>query len=193
MKSSIIIAGGCMYQRSLDLTKTISHKSVLLLGPRQTGKSTLLKTLFPGALTINLLHGDLYRTLTAAPERLRDIVRPVYASHGDEIPIVIIDEIQKIPQLLDEVHALLGDHPELRFLLTGSSARKLRRQGVNLLGGRARKASLHPITSVEYLTDAAPEDMFKNLLQWGGLPHVLQSADPKGELQDYAGLYLKEE
>lgn len=117
-----------MYNRILELDTFLRHRSLFLLGPRQTGKSTLLRTSFPAALYIDLLANDVFRRLAAAPERLRDDV--------NGYNLVIVDEIQKLPGLLDEVQRAI-DTTGTRFLLTGSSARKLRRGRANLLGGRA--------------------------------------------------------
>ncbi len=103
---------------------------MFLFGPRQTGKSTLLQTLFPQAKFYDLLEADTFRELSAAPELIRQRLRP-----QDEL--VIIDEIQKLLPLLDEVHLLIERNKDLRFILTGSSARKLKRGGANLLAGRA--------------------------------------------------------
>jgi len=120
-----------MFARDLDLRGVLRVKSALLLGPRQTGKSTLLRQTFPEALFVDLLEPTSFRQLSAAPERLSERVRAADA------PVVIIDEVQKLPALLDSVHRLIEQDKRRRFLLTGSSARKLRRGGTNLLGGRA--------------------------------------------------------
>ena len=120
-----------MIERSLDLRPVLDQKSCFLFGPRQTGKTTLIEKQFPHAPLIQLLDAEAQRSLLRNPSRL-----------GEQIPqtskVVIIDEVQKIPELLDQIHLLI-EKRKIRFLLTGSSARKLKRQGVNLLGGRARK------------------------------------------------------
>jgi predicted AAA+ superfamily ATPase len=181
-----------MFTRTLDITPTLEAKSAFLFGPRQTGKSTLLANRLPEALFISLLRADDFRQLSAAPERLREWIG------GHRFPkkkpkLVVVDEIQKLPSLLDEVHSLIESDKSLRFVLTGSSARKLRRSGTNLLGGRARRLALHPITSQEFTSDAGKRDALDTLLQWGGLPSVLGSKSPKEDLEDYIGGYLKEE
>lgn len=178
-----------MFKRILDLKKTLSRKSLFLLGPRQTGKSTLLKTLYPDSLYINLLNNRDFQRYSQKPDHLTEVI----AAHKEKSKdrIVIIDEIQKLPILLDEVHNLIESDKSLRFILTGSSARKLRRQGVNLLGGRAARFHLHPI--------CYPELEKKTLKNWlekltiGGLPSILQSTEPQADLKDYVGLYLREE
>ncbi len=106
--------------------------------------------------------------------------------------IVVIDEIQKIPELLDVAHSLIESKIKKRFILTGSSARKIKKQGQNLLGGRAFPLSLHPITSKEYLTGAKNQDLHP-LLEQGGLPQVITSKNPNRLLKAYVGVYLQEE
>ena len=116
-----------MYQRSLDLTEILKHKSIFLFGPRQTGKSTLVHEIFPDAAFYDLLEADTFRELSARPEYLRQTL-------DERRSVVVIDEIQKLPALLDEVQLLLERNKKLRFVLTGSSARKLKRGAANLLG-----------------------------------------------------------
>lgn len=176
-----------MFDRLLDLHAVVRDKSALLLGPRQTGKSTLLRQSFPDALFVDLLEPETFRQLSAAPERLSDRVEATAAS------VVIVDEVQKLPELLDSVHRLIERDKRRRFVLTGSSARKLRRAGTNLLGGRARLLRLCPITSKEVLTDPSAGRSWRDLVAFGGLPSVLTSGDPKAELADYVGVYLREE
>jgi len=176
-----------VYTRFLKLNEILERKSILLLGPRQTGKTTLIKSQFSDATQINLLEGEFFSLLSAHPEKLRGIVQ---ASRSKKI---VIDEIQKIPSLLDEVHSLIEKDKALRFLLTGSSARKLRKQGVNLLGGRARRLDIFPITYREFLSQQGNRDPVSTLLQWGGVPAILDSTEPIDDLKDYVGTYLKEE
>jgi predicted AAA+ superfamily ATPase len=114
-----------------------------LFGPRQTGKSSLIKTLFPDAVYINLLYSDNFLKFSREPSLFREIVENL----KDKNKLVIIDEIQKVPLLLDEVHDLIEKGH--KFIMTGSSARKLKRGGANLLGGRARERRLYPLTSNE--------------------------------------------
>jgi predicted AAA+ superfamily ATPase len=181
---------GFMFKRTLDIKSLANSKSLFLLGPRLTGKSTVLKTHCPNALVIDLLDPPQFRSLAAQPELLADRIR---AHPFKEKPsIVVIDEIQKLPSLLDEVHRLIEIDRDLRFVLTGSSARKLlRKSGVNLLGGRARMARMHPITYPELKSDN--NYSFEYAVQWGGLPSILTSKEPKEDLKAYVGLYLQEE
>src|SRR4030043_1190934 len=128
---------GVMYSRLL------SHpdpQSFFLFGPRGTGKTTWVRRSFPGAVYIDLLEAELFTRLTANPQRLESLIPD---GHRDWI---VIDEIQRIPDLLAEVPRLIETRKH-KFALTGSSARKLRRGGVNLLGGRARTLSMHPLTA----------------------------------------------
>lgn len=170
-----------MYHRALEISNALKRKSVFLLGPRQTGKSTLLRARFPDARYVDLLEADTFRELSAFPESLRQRMTP-------RERLVIIDEIQKLPRLLDEVQLLIDRNPQLRFLLTGSSARKLRHGNANLLGGRALFHALHPLTSAEVGVARSLD-----LCQWGGLPAMLDSPDPRADLNAYVGTYLKEE
>ena len=180
-----------MYKRLLLLEKTIIDRSIFLLGPRQTGKSTLLRLLFPSALFIDLLRPQTFTSLTQNLSVLEELIlaRPDQVSE-----IVVIDEIQKLPEVLDEVQRLMFHRPNLRFVLTGSSARKLRRHGTNLLGGRARMRRLVPLTTREYATggEIRAEDVLR-LLQVGGIPSILDGNDPWDDLQGYVGVYLQEE
>ncbi len=173
-----------MYSRSIQLSKIIDKKSVLLLGPRQTGKSTLIKTQLGSAPIYNLLDAGLYGRLSADPTSLR---REVLAMRPSP-KVVIIDEVQRLPELMNEAHILIEDHG-LKLVLTGSSARALRRKGVNLLGGRARVVHLHPLTSVEI---GESFDLLKALND-GLLPAIYGDEDADAQLSDYAGTYLREE
>lgn len=128
----------------LDLASDLRHRSVFLFGPRQTGKTTWLSALFPHAPVFNLLRGEVFLRLSREPGRLRQELATVSRS---SVP-VIIDEIQKLPSLLDEVHDLIESRG-LQFVLAASSPAKLRRGGVNLLGGRARTRLLFPFVSAE--------------------------------------------
>ncbi len=158
-------------------------QSFFLFGPRGTGKSTLIRRDFKDALWIDLLKPDLLRTYTAEPERLFGIVRAHHNKH------VVIDEIQRIPSLLSVVHSLIEEDRKKQFILTGSSSRKLRRAGADLLGGRALKCALHPFMAAE-LGDAFSLQV---ALKQGLLPIIWQAPNPEQSLEAYIGLYLEEE
>lgn len=156
--------------------------SLFLFGPRGTGKSWWVRQAFPDATYVDLLEARLYNDLLAEPGRIESLI-PEGRS-----PTVIIDEIQKIPALLDEVHRLIeGRH--VRFVMTGSSARKLRRRGVNLLAGRARTRFLHPLTVRELGSDF---DLSRSL-RFGHLPSACTEEDPSEYLESYVRTYLREE
>lgn len=167
-----------MYKRTLDLTKLLEKKSFFLFGPRGTGKTTLLRHTLSDATVIDLLEIKTYR------EYLKN---PSLISEQKLKPIVVIDEVQKLPEILDEVHRLI-EAEKLTFLLTGSSARKLKRGGANLLAGRAWWAEMFPLTSNEI-----PDFDLMTYLNRGGLPVVYPSDDYVEELRAYTALYLKEE
>lgn len=176
-----------MYQRKLELSRLLTSKSLFLLGPRQTGKSTLLKATLPEAISFNLLDEALFRSLISFPERLREYL-PKLKSSPQAPQLVVIDEIQRIPSLLNEVQLLLDTRSDLRFVLTGSSARKLKRGHANLMGGRARFAQLHPLVTPEIGALRLDERILK-----GSLPAILDSPEFKEDLKAYVGGYLKEE
>jgi predicted AAA+ superfamily ATPase len=167
--------------RLLDLPALLKKRSYFLLGPRQTGKTALLRRTLPAARVYDLLDTSVYLALSQAPGRLAQELGP-----ADRL--VVIDEIQRLPELLNEVHRLM-ENRGIRFLLTGSSARKLRRGGVNLLGGRARIQYLHPLTSQEL------GDRFDlaHAVERGLLPSIYFSDDPRADLQAYTGLYLQQD
>lgn len=168
-------------QRQLDLRKILKTKSCFLFGPRQTGKTSLLSQQFPKAKVIDLLLADNYRKYSSAPERMRQEV-----TENDSL--IIIDEIQRLPELLNEVHYLI-EKKKVKFLLTGSSAKKLRRQGINLLGGRARSRILHPFTRYELGKDFNLDQA----LETGLIPSIYFSDSPWEDLGAYVGDYLKTE
>lgn len=170
-----------MYRRALDLRAVVEQRSVFLFGPRQTGKSTLVRQLFPEAAYYDLLEADTFRELSVSPARLRQTLDP-------RRRVVVVDEIQKCPPLLDEVHLLIERNPSVRFVLTGSSVRKLKRGGANLLAGRARVVRLHPLVAAE-----VPAGRFADRINRGGLPGFLDAADPQADLRAYVGTYLREE
>jgi predicted AAA+ superfamily ATPase len=155
-----------------------------LFGPRGTGKSTWLAQEFPDALRLDLLSPDVLRTYQARPERLRERIA---AEPG--VNTVVIDEVQKAPQLLDVVHSLVEERAGPRFVLTGSSARKLRHGAANLLGGRLVAAQMPPFLAAE-LGEAFD---LQRALQIGLVPLVWEAPDPAATLAAYAGLYLQEE
>ena len=159
-----------------------SRKSFFLFGPRGTGKTTWLKHHLPDALFINLLQSEFYNRLSANPGHLRELIPPRHEER------VIIDEVQRIPALLNEVHDLIESR-KLDFVLTGSSARALRRKGVNLLAGRALTYFMHPLTVTEQ------QDAFdlRNSIQLGHLPARFNEDDPGKYLKDYVQTYLREE
>jgi len=168
-------------KRLLDLRKELEKKSCFLFGPRQTGKSWLIRHSLKNCRTYNLLDSETYLTLGRSPQRLREEASP-------KERIVVIDEIQKLPGLLDEIHRLI-EEGKIHFLLTGSGARKLRRGGVNLLGGRARTKYLHPFSYAELKENF---DLTK-ALNHGLLPPIYFSGEPEEDLKAYVGTYLKEE
>lgn len=158
--------------------------SFFLWGPRQSGKSTLLRQRFPDALTINLLESDTFAKYTANPERLRQELRGMERRPQR----VIIDEVQKIPVLLDEVHLLI-EEDQIAFGLCGSSARKLKRGHANMLGGRALRFELTGLSAAE-----CPDFDLTQMLNAGYLPrHYLNPKRALTYLQGYVGDYLKEE
>src|SRR3989338_5934849 len=136
-----------LFKRQLDLNQLLSKKSFFLLGPRATGKSTLVREqLSDSAIVVNLLQSQLRLRLLSSPWDLESIIEAEIAKKPCQL--IVIDEIQKIPELLEEVHNLIESRG-WRFLLTGSSARKLKSSQVNLLGGRAWTAHFYPLSYSE--------------------------------------------
>ena len=170
-----------MLERILKL-KEIENDSLFLWGSRQTGKSTLLRALFPNARLYDLLKTDVRMAFQLRPALLREECEML-----DEGELVIIDEVQKVPALLDEVHWLI-ENRGLRFILSGSSARKLRRSGANLLGGRALRCTLFPLVSAEI-----PDFDVERALNNGMLPRHYLVEDPSKRIQAYIGDYLQQE
>lgn len=167
-----------MYPRLLQVPKA----SFFLFGPRGTGKSSWVGTAMPEAAVIDLLEADTCNRLLAAPDRLEGMIPRKHRGW------IVIDEVQKVPALLDEVHRLI-EKRRWRFALTGSSARKLRRGGVNLLAGRARTNHLFPLTAAELGDDFD----LRHAVKYGGLPSVWVEDDPGAFLSSYVRTYLQEE
>jgi len=168
-------------ERRMDLRELLRHKSHFLFGPRQTGKSFLIRHTLADARVYNLLNSEVFLTLSQHPTRLAEEIKP-----GEKT--VVIDEIQRLPGLLNEVHRLIEERG-IHFLLTGSSARKLRQGGVNLLGGRARVKHLHPFVYPEL---GARFDL-QRVLHAGLLPGIYFSDNVDADLAAYAGAYLQQE
>jgi predicted AAA+ superfamily ATPase len=167
-----------MYSR---LLRPPAKQSYFLFGPRGTGKSSWVQKAYPQSTYIDLLHDETYRRLLARPEALGEFLPPAPS-------IVVIDEVQKVPSLLDEIHRLI-EKRRIQFVLTGSSARKLKKQGVNLLAGRALTYSPFPLTSLELGRDFN----LRRALRYGMLPMAVTSENPKRFLDSYVRTYLKEE
>ena len=173
-----------MFNRELSLPRP-GEETFFLWGPRQTGKSTLLRGTYAGGLWVDLLRSDDFRRYVARPELLRQELEAEPLPDGSQ---VVIDEIQKVPALLDEVHWLI-ENRGLHFALCGSSARKVRRGAANLLGGRALRYELHGLSAHE-LGSAFDLD---RILNHGYLPRIY-AADRHGRMLDaYIADYLKEE
>jgi uncharacterized protein len=161
------------------------RQSAFLWGPRKTGKSTYLRAAFPRSLTFDLLQTDVMLALARRPALLRE--RLLAADPARLAHPVILDEVQKVPALLDEVHWLI-ENRGLRFILCGSSARKLRRGRINLLGGRAWRYEMHPLASVE-----VPDLDLLRALNRGLVPSHYLSPEYRRSLAAYVVDYLKEE
>lgn len=170
-----------MFNRELQIPLE-SRKSFFLFGPRGTGKTTWLAQKLPDALFINLLRSDFYLPLSANAAHLRALIPDGYDGW------IVIDEVQRVPDLLNEVHDLIESQGHV-FVLTGSSARKLRRDSVNLLAGRALTYHMHPLTVAEQGSAFRLEDS----LRFGHLPARFSEPDPARYLQDYVQTYLREE
>lgn len=172
-----------MFQRLFNLPLQ-AKDSLFIFGPRGTGKTSWLKNHIPQneMVYLDLLNGETFRKLSAKPESLREHIPPTFKGW------IVIDEVQKIPAILDEVHRLIENY-HYRFILTGSSARKLKRAGVNLLAGRAIRYTMHPlvIQELESHFDLA------FALQHGLLPALYSYDDPAGYLASYVNTYLREE
>lgn len=167
-------------KRVLPLQKELDRKSVILLGPRRTGKSSLIKNEIRADKIYNLLESDTFQRLSARPSSIREALT-------DRDKLIVIDEIQKLPILMDEVHLMIEDYRK-KFLLTGSSLRKLKRTYTSLMAGRAKSLYLHPFVSAELKTF----DLDK-ILNFGLLPPVTLGETPLDELKTYSNDYLREE
>ncbi len=171
---------GMYLVRKAPILRDLAHRSVLLLGPRRVGKSAFIRNEVHADRVYDLLHADVFQRLAARPSLLREELQP-----SDRV--IVVDEVQKLPALLDEVHACIEERG-VRFLLTGSSARKLRRSHPSLMAGRAKSRTLGPFVSAE-----VPDLDLERALLYGMLPPVVLSDDPWDELGTYAGQYLQEE
>lgn len=158
--------------------------SFFLFGPRGSGKSTWLGQVFPGTEVVDLLDPRLLRRYEARPERIEEVVGALRAPH-----VVVIDEVQKVPRILDAVHSLMETHRRVRFVLTGSSTRKLKQAGVDLLAGRALLRTMHPFMAAELGNRFSLEAA----LSHGLLPVVVDSKRPSDTLESYVGLHVSEE
>ncbi|OGN62155.1 MAG: ATPase [Chlamydiae bacterium RIFCSPHIGHO2_12_FULL_49_11] len=168
-----------MYQRFFNPPKD----SYFLFGPRGTGKSTFLRSYYPDAFWVDLLDPETFRIFAAAPERLYQILGTISEK------TIVIDEIQRVPELLNVVHKCIEEKKGYQFILTGSSARKLREKGTNLLAGRALLCYMPPFFAKEI---GQAFELSKHL-RLGMLPVVLDSLLPEEVIKAYVGIYLKEE
>lgn len=168
-----------MFTRKL----TIGNDSIILFGPRGTGKSTWIKQRFPDAPLYDLLDTREFLRLSKEPYLIGQELK-----HLPQDSLVVIDEVQKVPALLDEVHRLI-ENQRLKFILSGSSARKIKKGGANLLAGRAKLANMFPLVSAEVNFDFD----IQKVLQFGTLPMAFTSDDPASYLKTYAEVYLDEE
>ena len=177
-----------MYERAIQPLLSRGRRSILLLGPRQVGKSTLLGLLEPD-LVINLASPAAFRDYVTRPDRLEAELRAADSSTRT----VLLDEVQRVPALLDAVQVILDDMPgRFRFLLSGSSARKLRRGQANLLPGRIHVHYLHPLLASEM----GSEFRLERVLAHGSLPGIYSERDPAArerDLRSYVDTYLREE
>ncbi len=169
------------YKRWAEKRKSL-NSSYFLFGPRGTGKTHWIKELHSNALYIDLLNSKTYRSLLNNPALIRDLIPESFNDW------VILDEVQRIPELLNEVHSLIESNG-YKFCMTGSSARKLRAKGVNLLAGRAVVRKMHPLIAQELGHDFS----LKHALQYGLLPETFSHDDPEDYLSSYVLTYLKEE
>jgi uncharacterized protein len=158
------------------------NSSIFLFGPRGTGKTSWIKDNLIDSLYIDLLDFNFYSMLSANPTRLSDLIPPGYSDW------IVIDEVQRVPELLNEIHRLI-ESKKYKFLLTGSSARSLKRHGINLLAGRALRYYMHPLVVQEIGKDFNLE----HALKFGMLPAATLHSDPKKYLETYIQTYIREE
>lgn len=170
-----------MYNRVLSLSESETN-SLFLFGARQTGKTSLLRERFPKCIYYDLLEFDTMMRFRQRPSLLRDLLMDV-----PNESLVVIDEIQQVPELLNEIHLLIS-RKQLRFILCGSSARKLRRNSVNTLGGRALPTYLYPLVSAEI-----PDFNLIRAVNNGMMPAIYPLENPRRQIQAYVDVYLKEE
>lgn len=163
---------------------TLSKDSFFLLGPRGTGKSTWLLHNYPEAVRIDLLLGEEERKFSSYPEKIRGLVEVLQPGS-----VFILDEIQRVPRLLPEIHALIEQKRDIQFIMTGSSTRKLRRSASDLLGGRALMRTMGPFLASELGMNFSLE----KALKIGLIPLIWESTNPEERLRNYLHLYLKEE
>jgi uncharacterized protein len=159
------------------------RSSFFLFGPRGTGKSTWLRGAFPRAHTLSLLDEALYHELLGDPGRFADELRALSPQTW-----VVVDEVQRLPSLLNEVHRFIEER-RLRFVLCGSSARKLKREGTNLLAGRAVRRTMHPLVPEEL----GDEFVLEDVLRFGSLPVIWRAENRRDALDAYAQMYIREE
>ncbi len=176
-----------IYERYLNLPKLLKNKSFFLFGARSTGKTTLIKAQLPKAKIYDLLDSEIFSTLLKRPKVIEEQLLDTHKVDQLKNQIIVIDEVQKLPTVLDEVHRLIEKY-KVTFLLTGSSARKIKRGGVNLLAGRAWQAELFPLITAEI-------NNFDLLayLNTGGLPQSYNNSFAAEELRSYVSTYLREE
>ena len=168
-----------MYSRLIQPPK---DKSFFLFGPRGTGKTTWVKSHFKTALYLDLLEAEIFNDLLANPQRLERFIPKDFKDW------IVIDEVQRVPELLNEIHRLI-EQKKYHFILTGSSARKLRTRASNLLAGRALHYAMYPLTASELGKDFRLD----HSLKFGQLPSVYAEKDPKKYLESYVKMYLEQE
>lgn len=173
-----------LHMKNISRHLTPAKQSFFLFGPRGTGKSMWVRERFAKALFLDFLSPETFRVYSAYPERLREII----AANPDRTDIVL-DEIQKVPQILSVIHSLIEERKDLRFIMTGSSSRKIKKTGADLLGGRAVNVAMHPFMASELGASFSLE----SALETGLLPLVRFAGEPSQTLAGYLALYIKEE